>query len=44
VHVEQHLIRPERPRCGELEEFDGIAWLAYSCRFHVRCPETADGW
>jgi hypothetical protein len=42
VHVEQDLIWPERPRCGELKQFHGIAEPAYSCRSHVRFPDTAD--
>jgi hypothetical protein len=44
VHVEQDLIRPERPRCGQLKQFDGIAEPAYSRGSHVRFPDVADRW
>jgi hypothetical protein len=44
VHVEQDLVRPERPRCGELKQFDGIAESTYSRGSHVRFPDVADRW
>src|SRR5580704_12689401 len=36
--VDQHLVRPQRPRFGQLKELDRVAEPAYACCSHASLP------
>ena len=36
--VDQHLVRPQRPRFGQLKKLDLVAELAYACCSHGSLP------